>query len=107
MKIYLDDIRNPRTDMNWTIVRSYCEFVDLIEKLTPDQLKDIYISFDHDLGDSQTETGYDAAKWLVNYYLDHNIDYKINFNVHLANPVGAMNIKKLFENFNTINGHAL
>lgn len=99
MKIYLDDIRTPK-DEGWIIVRSYDEFVSYIEKHgLPD-----FISFDHDLGYSMIEdekTGYDAAKWLVEYYLDNGIKMPINFNVHSANPIGAENIRKYINNFNS------
>jgi hypothetical protein len=50
-KLYLDDIRTPKTK-GWDIVRSYDEFVKWIEENgLPDKL-----SFDHDLGEEGTNT---------------------------------------------------
>ena len=92
--LYLDDLRNQRTD-GWVVVRSYEEFVGVIERIgAPDE-----ISFDHDLGwdevnNVENKSGYDCAKWLV----DKGIVIE-KFNVHSANPVGAANIKGLLENF--------
>ena len=87
IKIYLDDIRTP-IDSDWIIVRTYDEFVDLITKISLEEI-DI-ISLDHDLGKTSMEeyfknvvpnyslnydnieekTGYDCVKWLINHYYD-------------------------------------
>ena len=77
------------------------------------------ICFDHDLGmdaqlshrqlgaskrlsrklAKQTEkTGYDAAKWLVDYCIDNNKELPL-YNIQSMNPVGKENIKCLLENF--------
>ena len=85
MMIYLDDIRTPK-DKDWMVVRSYHEFVNLVQKIG---IKNIStISLDHDLGDSamneyynnvspnfkldygniNEKTGYDASKFLVNEF---------------------------------------
>lgn len=64
-KIYLDDVR-PIPD-GFVGVRSYAEFVTYIfQNGLPD-----FISFDHDLG--MEESGFDCAKWLVNYCLDNEV----------------------------------
>ena len=73
MKIFLDDKRNP-PDNSWKVVRSYNDFVKLVET-TPHIITQI--AFDHDLGlesDGKTEAknGYDAAKFFVNYVMDHD-----------------------------------
>lgn len=91
-KLYLDDIRIPKTK-GWDIVRSYDAFVKWIEKNgVPDE-----ISFDHDLGDENTKTGYDAAKWIGEYCLDSGIPLP-EYNVHSANPVGRANIEFYLNN---------
>jgi len=90
-KIYLDDIRNPKSD-GWIILRSYKDFVSWIEL---NGIPDL-ISFDHDMGDD--ETGYDAAKWLCNYCMQNHIPFP-EWNIHSANPVGAENIKQLLTRF--------
>lgn len=105
-KLYLDDIRIPKTD-GWDIVRSHKEFVEWITiNGIPDE-----ISFDHDLADIHynpstqvqgfkyhEETGYDSAKWLCQYCWDNGIPLP-KWNVHSANPVGRDNINNLLRNF--------
>ena len=95
-KLYLDDIRIPKTE-GWDIVRSYGEFVDYITNNgLPDE-----ISFDHDLadGDGSVEmTGYDCAKWLCEYCWTNGIPMP-TWNVHSANPVGRMNIAHLLSGY--------
>ena len=91
-KLFLDDIREPKTN-GWVIARSYDEFVRIIKKRgIPYE-----ISFDHDLGYSDEKTGYDCAKWLIGRKIDTR---KITINVHSANPVGALNIRLLIQNWN-------
>ena len=94
--MYLDDIRNPKTN-GWIVVRSYTNAVNWMEMYgCPD-----YISFDHDLGEG-VFSGYDLAKWVVNKDLDEGgnwIPEYFDFNVHSANPVGAKNIQSLIERY--------
>lgn len=93
-KLYLDDLRP--IPQGFVGVRSYTEFVVYIEtKGFPD-----FISFDHDLG--LEESGYDCAKWLVDYCLDHNLQLP-EFEVHSQNPVGKENILALLNNFRNRN----
>lgn len=110
-KIYLDDERTPN-DKTWTVVRNYGEFIKKVFNVGIENIS--IISFDHDLGDTaieeyynnvmnrgildydniQEKTGYDAAKWLVNDYME-NYDDSTPFPkiyVHSANPIGASNI---------------
>ena len=90
MKLYLDDLR-PIPE-GYIGVRSYKEFVTyIIDSGLPD-----FISFDHDLG--LQESGYDCAKWLVNFCLDNNLRLP-KFDVHSQNPVGKENILSLLLNF--------
>ena len=114
MKLFLDDIRVPydvfKTTINpifennedWVVVRDYHQFVNYITKFgLPD-----FISFDHDLSydhyleENQSDieyvklnekTGYDAAKWLINYCVENELHLP-KFYVHSANPVGKQNI---------------
>ena len=121
MKLFLDDLRSvdmvyPNPNMSeWAIVRDFHQFVDYIQKYgLPD-----YISFDHDLGmehtrfyfqngghesppdpltaDFKEKTGYDAAKWLVNYCVENGKKLP-TFYVHSANPIGAKNIRYYLKN---------
>lgn len=89
-KLYLDDLRS--VPQGFIGVRSYAEFVTYIET---NALPDL-ISFDHDLG--LNESGFDCAKWLVNYCLDNNLRLP-KFDVHSQNPVGKENILSLLQNF--------
>ena len=117
--LFLDDERFPQTavtlvtekvdmykdDRDWVIVRNYDEFVDTILK---NGLPDM-ISFDHDLADIKYDngvmsfsyrekTGFDTAKWLVDYCMNNDVKLP-NYQVHSANPVGKENIEKYLENF--------
>jgi len=89
-KLYLDDLR-PIPD-GYDGVRSFEEFVEYI---TTNGLSD-FISFDHDLGEGKS--GFDCAKWLVEYCLVHDRDIP-DFSVHSQNPVGKENIEGLLEGF--------
>ncbi len=104
--------------VNWSIVRNYDEFLRIIsENGLPSR-----ISFDHDLANEhyqevlwmqnpmnlnkgefrydkmKEKTGFDCAKWLVNYCLDKNLDLP-EYYIHTMNPIGAENIKSLFESY--------
>ena len=90
MPLYLDDLRP--TPEGFDRVYSYEEFVDYLErKGLPD-----FISFDHDLGEDLS--GYDCAKYLVAYCLEHKRSLP-DYQVHSQNPVGRENIERLLENF--------
>lgn len=108
-KIYLDDERTPN-DKSWIVVRNYGQFIKIVSDIGIGNIS--IISFDHDLGDTAIEeyytnvinkgildydnieekTGYDAAKWLVNHYMDNFTNIFPQVYVHSANPIGASNI---------------
>lgn len=116
--LFLDDERDPcdvtwcdiRRNYHYNIVRTYYEFCNLIQSIgyLPD-----YISFDHDLADQHyghglnndeisydrytEKTGYDAAKWLVDYCIDNGFKFP-DYDVHSMNPVGSNNIIQYIEN---------
>jgi hypothetical protein len=123
--LFLDDIRSLSDAfyftkqpiynlLDWKIVRSYDEFIKFIlENGIPET-----ISFDHDLADehydpdlygSETynetydnfefKTGYDCAKWLINYCMSNNENPPVNILVHSANYQGSINIVSLFNNY--------
>lgn len=88
--LYLDDLRT--TPEEFERVYNFEEFTKFIfQNGMPD-----FISFDHDLG--LGKTGFDCAKWLVEYCLDNQVSLP-QFTVHSQNPVGKENIEKLLENF--------
>ena len=125
--LWLDDLRNPEERIwldkliefgintsyyNIIWVKTYKEFVNWIKKYGLPH----GICFDHDLADNHklrseldvtewydmTEnseyTGYDCAKWLVEYCMDNEEELP-KFYVHSANPVGADNIRGLLNNY--------
>ena len=123
--LWLDDIRDPLED-NWLVfspitptevvwVKSYQAFVDwIIENGLPEA-----ICFDHDLGmevalaarakgvskrksrllKQEEKTGYDCAKWLVEYCMKKGVKHP-PYMVHSMNPVGKLNIESYIESYN-------
>lgn len=126
--LWLDDVRDPNDpDIDWLVfspigrdvsvvwVKSYTEFVKYItENGLPDG-----ICFDHDLGKlteiellklgyskaearkrkNEEKTGYDCAKWLVDFCMNNHIKSLPAWNMQSANPVGRENIDKILSNF--------
>jgi hypothetical protein len=121
-RLFLDDCRQPNECTHymhhrigkenfvyleeWDIVRNYDEFVEYIKKNAGNIS---YISYDHDLADVhynpmtqqesfeyQEKTGYDAAKWMKEYYEKHNLDFPRMY-CHSQNPVGTRNIINVFK----------
>jgi len=121
--LWLDDVRDPN-EGDWLIfspierpfevhwAKTYGDFMGwILQNGLPDG-----ICFDHDLGDvpvikAQAEvedwfsleegreyTGYDCAKWLVDYCIDHDLPLP-EWNIQSANPIGAENIRALLNNF--------
>lgn len=121
--IFLDDERYPKdvtwVDLplvEWTIVRSYNDFVKLIEQ----NGLPASVSFDHDLADEhyrayieslqaaspeerrinydelKEKTGYDCAKYLADYCIDKRCQIPVYY-VHTMNPIGRGNICQLLE----------
>lgn len=123
--LFLDDERNPDT-VTWAefprdeltfIVRNYEAFV---KQVTISGLP-MFVCFDHDLADQHYEamlreankdpvsllngiadygpikTGYDCAKWLVEYCEKNNKKFP-KYVVHSMNPVGRERIISYIEN---------
>lgn len=88
IKLYLDDLRP--IPKGFIEIRSYLAFTEYI---TQNGLPD-YISFDHDLGLEQS--GFDCAKFLVNYCLDNKLKLP-EFTVYSQNPVGKRKYRKSFK----------
>ncbi len=98
MNLYIDDLRDPKTNRNWIIVRNFEEAVEFMQKNGCPN----YISFDHDLGDIGTKTGKDVANWIVERDQEFEGEFipeDFEFNVHSANPVGAKNIEGLLTQY--------
>ena len=102
-RLFLDDIRVVKDvfpqmqEQDFTIVRSYVEFVSEIKT----NGLPAFISFDNDLGaDDQGNVlpdGYACVKWLV-YESGYDLT-KLKFNVHSANPVARKQIEGLLNNY--------
>ncbi|MDH6252549.1 hypothetical protein M2347_002276 [Chryseobacterium sp. H1D6B] len=113
--LFLDDVRYPleayhytKEDIflrkDWHIVRNYEQFINRIKDNGLPEM----ISFDHDLGDEHylnsdsleytEKTGYDCAKWLIEYCMDHYLDLP-KFYSHSMNPVGKERIIGILVNF--------
>ena len=60
---------------------------------------EIAIFFDHDLGEDKNGTGYDAAKWLVDYCMENGEIDVPDWGIQSANPVGRDNINSLLKNY--------
>jgi len=125
-RIYLDDIRTPLSPNNewvegipeWTVVRSYDEFVSKVTEIGLENI-DI-ISLDHDLGPSamaewysnvyhnyelnydniEEKTGMDCTKWLVNQWLDGAP--VVDVVIHSANAIGSANMMGYINNYRHI-----
>lgn len=118
--LWLDDYRDPfDKEVDWLVfspigrdveihwVKSYQDFVRWVtENGLPDG-----ICFDHDLGFTNEyyiennlpsplieKTGYDCAKWLVDYCINNKFELPL-YNIQSANPIGKENIDKLLTNF--------
>jgi hypothetical protein len=128
--LFLDDEREPKNvtwihlpSVSWTIVRNYKEFVETIEKNGVPEI----VSFDHDLahehyrpsmynkdrhynnyytdGTFKEKTGYECAKWLVDYCMEKNLDFP-EYYIHTMNPVGFENITKYIGNYTRLRNKA-
>ena len=95
MKIYIDDIRTPKTKFD-KILRSSDEAIEyLLRYGCP-----CFISFDHDLGGD--DTAMIIVKWMVEMDLDMSgdwIPYDFTWNVHSANICGKENIESLLTSY--------
>ena len=113
--LWLDDLRDP-SKMDWLIryaheyyykkenkvywVKSYEEFIEWINKNgLPTK-----IAFDHDLGLGYS--GYDAAKWIIDYCMDRNEPIP-EWVVQSSNPVGRRNIDQLLYRYKELNKNKL
>lgn len=88
MRLYIDDIRNPKGSFD-KITRSSAETIEYLTRFGCPE----YISFDHDLGGD--DTAMIIVKFMVEMDLDMSGDFipnRFDWNVHSANPVGADNI---------------
>lgn len=118
-KIYLDDVRTP-IDPDWIVVRSYEQFVNMVNKIGLGNIE--LISLDHDLGPSAMiewknnvinnytidysniteKTGMDCTKWLIEMWM--NGEPVVDVVVHSANAIGSANMMGLINNYRHVYG---
>lgn len=112
--LFLDDERIPDNvtwielpKVDWIIVKNYNQFVHYIQTHGLPQ----FVALDHDLSDIDYEdptenepemifserNGYDCAKWLVNYCIEHHLKFP-EYIAHSMNPIGRENIIKYIDN---------
>jgi len=89
---YYDKFYKFRTE-TWIVVRNYKEFTNII---TMNGLPKL-VSFDHDLQEEMT--GYDCAKWLVNFCMDNELKLP-EYHIHTKNPGGRENIFHILNSYN-------
>jgi hypothetical protein len=114
MNLFLDDIRSANMahnsskglgdsyskDSDWTIVRTYDDFVDVVNT----KFDDIdLISFDHDLAcfdvDGNEMTGKNAVDYVIGYCLDNDKLFPNSWYVHSDNTNGRQNIIGAITNY--------
>lgn len=110
--IWIDDIRDPNKHIwkNWInrqFTPSYNHIIwlksydDCVAWIKKNGLPNA-ICFDHDLGDvdkgHQEKTGYDCAKYIVDYCMDNNEPFP-PYAIQSDNGPGRQNIESYIENF--------
>ena len=115
--VFLDDERNPEDvtwldypdNIEWIVVRTYKEFVKLIDTL--DDVRDCLFSFDHDIQDftntvsnsTKEYTGLDCLRYLEQKLIDTQIDSNVIDNpivyAHTKNIVGQKNMNDEYTGF--------
>lgn len=119
--LWLDDYRDPLKDdwLNFSPIGKDCDvvwvksYIGFTHWIIVNGLPDA-ICFDHDLGftneyyiENDIEspnpelTGYDCAKWLVEYCIIHNKELPL-YAIQSANSVGKENIRSYLENYKKI-----
>lgn len=94
-QLFIDDERDPPRHMaQCVVVRSS----DAARAHVEEHGLPLFISFDHDLGGSDTAMLF--LHWLVDHMLDHQMVFPKGFDyyVHSQNPIGADSIRGLLDN---------
>ena len=100
--IFLDDYRKPEQCFDTSQCIVFCavtfdEFVDVLNRTYHEYKRVDEIWFDHDLGEN-AGTGYDCAKYLVEFCIEHNMDLP-DYYIHSNNPAGKLNIDSYLKSF--------
>ena len=93
-KLFIDDERYPIGD-SWVIARTSNEAVEIIKEHGIPS----FISFDHDLGGSDTSMIF--IHKMIDFILDGDMMIPDNFDfyVHSQNPIGKQNIEGILKSF--------
>jgi len=107
--VFLDDLREPSyltthspqrdgDSKPWQVYRTAEALIEALPSILK-QGKPVTFSLDHDLGEDIL-TGYDFVKMIVEMHIDgiYTLD-DVYIRVHSANPIGAKNMTRLWENF--------
>lgn len=92
MKLYLDDLREPKTT-GWLIARDVETALELFKTGLVTEM-----SLDHDLGDN-VPTGYDFLNKVEELVLTKGYNFP-KCNVHSANPVGVAKMQQAIRYLN-------
>ena len=93
--LWLDDCRNPfDTQVDWLAFSPIGRNVDVVWVQYVDEFFD-YIDKN---GLPDARTGYDCAKYVVDYCMKHDLDIPA-YNIQSSNPVGKENIQRLMDNY--------
>ena len=99
VRLWLDDVRNPRDKL---IQQNYGALPGMVWAKTVGEAISVleqgnvtYLSFDHDLG--TPETGYDLAKYIEEKAFNNEIP-RFFWDCHSDNPIGKANIIRAMKN---------
>lgn len=106
--IFIDDFRKPNKYVNCNVNKvlqafSYKDFIRILNYLYNKYGMVDEVWFDHDLGDVNDGTGYDCAKYLINFCIEHN-EKLPEYHIQSANPVGKANINSILKSYIKIYG---
>ena len=99
--LWLDDLRDPKDFIknynSYSVIwiKDYSRFIEFVNE---GHLPDI-VDFDHDLGEGKS--GYECAKYLVNWCIDNNVRLP-EIVIHSSNPVGRGNIESLVNSYKKV-----
>lgn len=91
LKVWLDDVRPMPSDFDIHVKTAD----EAIKKLKTNQVN--LISLDHDLGEEDSKTGYDVAKFIEQSAFDGSLN-PLEIKIHSANPVGVNNMRMCINN---------
>jgi len=94
--LFLDDLRElsyigPKDISEWKIARSSSEAIGIIKEFGFPE----FISFDHDLGEDDTATGF-LKCWICEF---PDVPFP-KYAIHSSNPIGSANIKSFIDSYN-------